>query len=169
VSSRAYCGALRDSFPSGRYLDAYSKARTADAITALGSLRPAEALLLVPRSASDSTVPAIGPHQDPEKCDPVFDNGTFVAAPGFKFEKVAVDLLEVGDVVRVQNGATPPSDGTIVSGAETSFDESSLTGEARPVKKNIGDKVLLGTINKSQAVDVRVDATGGVTMLVIQL
>jgi cation transport ATPase len=118
--------------------------------------------------ARSSSAPAIVPRSDPEKGDVLFDNGGLVTAPGFKFEKVAVDLLEVGDVVRVQNGATPPSDGTIVSGAETSFDESSLTGEARPVKKNVGDKVLLGTINKSKAVDVRVDAIGGVTMLVNQ-
>ncbi|KAG1820202.1 heavy metal translocatin [Suillus subaureus] len=149
----------------GRYLDAYSKARTADAITALGSLRPAEALLRTTGSASDSTASAIVPRNDPEKCDVSFDNGSFIASPGFRFEKVPIDLLEVGDVVRVQNGATPPSDGTIVSGAETSFDESSLTGEARLVKKNVGDEVLLGTINKSRAVDVRVNAIGGVTML----
>lgn len=149
----------------GRYLDAYSKERTADAITALGSLRPAEALLLTTGSASNSTASAIVPRNDPEKCDVSFDNGSFIASPGFRFEKVPVNLLEVGDVVRVQSGATPPSDGTIVSGAETSFDESSLTGEARLVKKNVGDKVLLGTINKSRAVDVRVDAIGGVTLL----
>lgn len=149
----------------GRYLDAYSKARTADAITALSLLRPSEALLLTINSASAPITPAIVPRNDPEKCDVSFDNGSCIASPGFRFERVPVDLLEVGDVVRVQNGATPPSDSTIVSGAETSFDESSLTGEARLVKKNIGDKVLLGTINKSRAVDVRVDAIGGVTML----
>ncbi|KAG1892472.1 heavy metal translocatin [Suillus subluteus] len=150
---------------TGRYLEAYSKARTADAITALGSLRPAEALVLSTCPASDSTAPTVVPRNDPEKCDVACDNGSLVASPGFKFEKVPVDLLEVGDVVRVQNGATPPSDGTIVSGMETSFDESSLTGEARLIKKNIGDKVLLGTINKSRAVDVQVDAVGGVTLL----
>ena len=124
---------------------------------------------MVPRSASNPIhgLPTV-PRNDPEKGDPLFDNGTLVAAPGFKFETMGVDLLEVGDVVRVQNGATPPSDGTIISGAETSFDESSLTGEARLVKKNVGDKVLLGTINKSKAVDVRVDAIGGVTMFVNQ-
>lgn len=156
-------------FLLGRYLEAYSKARTSDAITALGSLRPAEALILSPSSAFDSTLPAIVSHNDPEKCDVACDNGSLVASRGFKFEKVPVDLLEVGDVVRVQNGATPPSDGTIVSGAETSFDESSLTGEARLIKKNIGDKVLLGTINKSRSVDVRVDAIGGVTLSVAHL
>ncbi|KAG2128298.1 heavy metal translocatin [Suillus bovinus] len=149
----------------GRYLDAYGKARTADAITALSSLRPAEALLLTSGSGSGSTTPPIVSRNDPEKCDVLFDNGSFIASPGFKFEKVPVHLLEVGDVVRVQNGATPPSDGTIVSGAQTFFDESSVTGEARLVKKNVGDKVLLGTINRSRAVDVRVDAISGVTML----
>lgn len=122
-----------------------------------------------PCSASASTAPTVVPRNDPEKCDVAHDNDSLVASPGFKFEKVLVDLLEVGDVVRVQNGATPPSDGTIVSGPETSFDESFLTGEAQLIKKNIGDKVLLGTINKSRAVDVRVDAVDGVTLLVTQL
>lgn len=86
--------------------------------------------------------------------------------PGLKTEKVSVDLLEVGDIVRVLKGATPPSDGTIISGAETSFDESSLTGEARLIKKKAGDQVFLGTINKAKVVDVRVGAIGGVTMWV---
>ncbi|KAF9247029.1 heavy metal translocatin [Melanogaster broomeanus] len=151
----------------GRYLEAYSKARTADAITALGSLRPAEALLVTPRTASD-----LPPSEhdgildvDIEKGHTLADNGNLAAGPGLKVEKVSVDLLEVGDIVRVLNGATPPSDGIIVSGADTSFDESSLTGEAKPIKKKVGDQVFLGTINKAKAVDVRVHAVGGMTML----
>lgn len=92
------------------------------------------------------------------------ENGDLAVVPGLKVVKVSVDLLEVGDIVRVLNGATPPSDGTIVSGADTSFDESSLTGESRPTKKKVGDRVFLGTINKAKAVDVRLDAVGGVTM-----
>ncbi|KIJ20002.1 hypothetical protein PAXINDRAFT_126360, partial [Paxillus involutus ATCC 200175] len=151
----------------GRYLEAYSKARTADAITALGSLRPAEALLVTPRTTSD--VPLSGYNEiidaDVEKGDIIADNGNLTAGPGLKVEKVSIDLLEVGDIVRVLNGATPPCDGTIVFGAETSFDESSLTGEAKPIKKKVGDQIFLGTINKAKSVDVRVDAIGGVTML----
>lgn len=73
--------------------------------------------------------------------------------------------IEIGDVVRVLNGFSPPCDGTIVSSAETLFDESSLTGEAKPVKKGAGDQVFLGTINKSKVVDVRVDTVAGTTML----
>lgn len=74
-----------------------------------------------------------------------------------------MDLLEVGDIVRVQNGATPPVDGLVVSG-ESSFNESSLTGESRPIKKVVGDQVFLGTLNTARVVDVRVEAIGGETM-----
>ncbi|KAG6379412.1 heavy metal translocatin [Boletus reticuloceps] len=146
---------------TGRYLEAYSKARTADAITALASLRPPEALLLTPRDPSD--VDSYSSNADLEKGDPEKDDLAIV--PGHQIQKIYVDLLEVGDIVRVLNGATPPSDGTVVSGAGTSFDESSLTGEAKLITKKPGDQVFLGTINKEKAVDVRVDAVGGLTML----
>ncbi|KAL4075879.1 heavy metal translocatin [Scleroderma citrinum] len=147
----------------GRYLEAYSKARTADALTALGSLRPAEALLVSPGSPSDNWFWQ-SDDVDVEKGDGS-DNGNLAAKPGHKIDRVSVDLLEIGDVVRVLNGSSPPCDGTIVSGAETVFDESSLTGEAKPMKKEIGDKVFLGTINKSKVVDIRIDTVGGTTML----
>ena len=66
--------------------------------------------------------------------------------------------------MRVLHGSTPPADGTVVSGDGGAFDESSLTGESRLVKKQLGDKVFLGTINKAGVVDVRVDEIGGQTM-----
>lgn len=66
--------------------------------------------------------------------------------------------------MRIPSGATPPADATIVSTEDTVFDESSLTGESRPIKKTLGDKVLLGTINTGKMVDARVDAHGGATM-----
>jgi P-type E1-E2 ATPase len=84
--------------------------------------------------------------------------------PGFKVEKIDASLLEVGDIVRIQSGATPPADATIISGNETAFDESSLTGESRLIRKTGGDKVFMGTINKMQMVDAKVDAHGGATM-----
>lgn len=80
-------------------------------------------------------------------------------------ERIDAELLEVGDIVRVQHGGSPPADGTIVSGNGGAFDESSLTGESRLVKKQVGEDVFLGTINKGAVVDVRVNAIGGETML----
>ena len=85
---------------------------------------------------------------------------------GFHVEKVNVDLLEVGDIVRVFHGSTPPADGTIASEQGSQFDESSLTGESRPVKKSMGDSVFVGTINEGKVVDVRIAAIGGETMCV---
>lgn len=82
---------------------------------------------------------------------------------GSAFETVDATHLEVGDIVRVRNGSSPPADGTIVFG-ETFFDESSLTGESRPIKKKVGEPVFLGTINQGRPVDIRIDVVGGETM-----
>ena len=109
------------------------------------------------------TTPDSSSYSDAEKGDADIEAAQKDAPVGSRVQKVPVDYLEVGDIVRVQNGATPPADGTVVSG-ESSFDESSLTGESRPVHKAVGDQVFLGTINKSRAVDVRIDAIGGETM-----
>lgn len=61
-----------------------------------------------------------------------------------------------GDVIRLMPGETSPFDGTIVAG-QSQFDESSFTGEFRPVTKNTGDPVSAGTINQYQRVDVRIN------------
>lgn len=168
--------------PTGRYLEAYSKSRTADAITGLGNLRPSQAHLLVPISEVSSSLPSSSPLkavENPPPSDSDLEKGLLHAntnassesaslapvKPGLTVIKVPVDLLEVGDIVRVQNGATPPADGRVVEG-ESTFNESSLTGESRPIRKAVGDEVFLGTLNVSGVVDVRVEAVGGETMWV---
>ncbi|KIL55065.1 hypothetical protein M378DRAFT_188688 [Amanita muscaria Koide BX008] len=146
----------------GRFIDVKSKSRTTDAITALSSLRPSEALLAVPNrfSSSETSMKKLeeGSGESRE------ENSTGML-PGTKIRKVPVDLLEIGDVICVPYGATPSADGTLVDGETSMFDESSLTGESRLVSKQSGDKVYIGTINKSRTVHVKVDATGERTML----
>jgi len=150
---------------SGRFLEAYSKARTADAISALVMLRPTEALLLSPTESFDKPATVNYSHRnDLEKGDPNSEEGALSINAGFKVEKINANLLEVGDIVRIQRGATPPADATIVFGTDSAFDESSLTGESKLVKKTLGDKVFVGTVNKGEMVDARVDAIGGATM-----
>ncbi|KAL6309592.1 heavy metal translocatin [Sparassis latifolia] len=153
---------------AGRFLEAYSKGRTADAITALGKLRPTSALVFEDASTVTSTETssyAENRDLDIEKGDPSRQEKAFsTSRSGTKLERVDVDFLEIGDIVRVQHGASPPADGTVVAG-EGAFDESSLTGESRLVKKMSGDPVFLGTISTRGMVDVRVDAIGGETML----
>ena len=159
-SFRLFC--LVANASAGRLLESYSKARTADAITALGSLRPAEALLLVPRTDNDDEK-SFSDRDDLEKGDFV-ENGSLETTPGYRVQKVSVDLLEVGDVVRVQTGSTPPADGVVRPGQDTAFDESSMTGESTIVKKRAGDTVFLGTVNKSKSVDVQLTSIKGGTM-----
>lgn len=157
---------------AGRFLEAYSKGRTADAITALGKLRPSYAFLYTPAASEDNPAESLSstpsPHLKAVDIDLEKGNdlqGIRQSKSGVHVQSVPVDLLEVGDIVRVQHGASPPADGTLVAGVGAAFDESSLTGESRLVGKNIGDKVYVGTINKGSVVDVRVDAIGGETML----
>lgn len=132
----------------------------------LGQLRGTEALLLVPKHEVVAA-PSFAKTEDDMEKGLHAKAESLPAAGEFEVQKVHVDLLEVGDIVRVQPGSTPPADGTIFSHEETKFDESSLTGESREVKKRNGDQVFVGTINKLRMVDIRVDAIGGKTMCVL--
>lgn len=138
----------------GRCLEAYSKIKTSDAVSMLGKLRPAEALLLHSVGAHTSSN-FNGSTSDVTKQE--------IGESTPMIKKVPVDMLEVGDTILVQHGGSPPADGKISLG-ETKFDESSLTGESRPVQKKEGDVVFAGTINKGKAVRVLVDAVSGESM-----
>ncbi|KAF3018590.1 hypothetical protein E8E14_013271 [Neopestalotiopsis sp. 37M] len=77
---------------------------------------------------------------------------------------IAAELLDVGDTIQVTNGASPPCDGEVFQG-ESQFDESSLTGESRLIKKTHGDAVFAGTVNKGHPIQVRVTRVAGRSML----
>jgi len=68
---------------------------------------------------------------------------------------VPIELLTPGDLVRVRPGERLPMDGVVAAG-ESPVDESTLTGEAVPLRKKIGDEVFAGTLNTSGTLDVRV-------------
>jgi len=78
-----------------------------------------------------------------------------VDADGHEIE-VAVETLQIGDLVRVKPGEAFPADGEVVTGRSAS-DESTLTGEAVPVEKGVGDKVFSGTLNLWGALDFTVE------------
>ena len=59
---------------------------------------------------------------------------------------VAVEEVQVDDVVAVKSGDKIPVDGTVETGT-SSVNEANLTGESVPVKKDVGDGVHAGTIN----------------------
>ena len=61
-------------------------------------------------------------------------------------EKIPVEKVQIGDILKVLPGESIPTDGVIING-ETSIDQSTLTGESFPVDKSENDKVYSGTIN----------------------
>lgn len=63
-----------------------------------------------------------------------------------KEEKISVEKVQVGDILKVLPGESIPTDGRIISG-QTAIDQSTLTGESLPVDKEFGDEVYSGTIN----------------------
>lgn len=81
-----------------------------------------------------------------------------------KTRVVPVSELTTGDVVLVRPGASVPVDGVVVEG-RSSVNEAMITGESRPVSKEIGDEVIGGTTNTDGSLRVEVAKTGENTML----
>jgi Cu+-exporting ATPase len=79
-------------------------------------------------------------------------------------EEVSLTLIEVGDTLRVRPGEKVPVDGEITEG-RSSLDESMVTGESMPVTKEIGAKVIGGTLNSSVSFLMRAEKIGSDTML----
>lgn len=92
-------------------------------------------------------------------------------APKTAFVKTGDEILEIpvedvklGDIIVVKPGAAIPVDGTVVHGS-SSVDESAITGESIPVEKNIDDKVVAATINKSGYLEFTATRVGEDTTL----
>lgn len=69
---------------------------------------------------------------------------------------IEVEQVQINDTLVVKPGEIVPVDGRVIEG-ESTFDESSLTGESAPVEKKLGDELMSGSINGDRSVKVRVD------------
>ncbi|KRA64946.1 haloacid dehalogenase [Caulobacter sp. Root656] len=79
-------------------------------------------------------------------------------------EEVTLDLIAIGDRLRVRPGEKVPVDGELVEG-RVSIDESMVTGESMPITKETGDKVIGGAINKTGSFVMRAEKIGADTLL----
>jgi Cu2+-exporting ATPase len=78
------------------------------------------------------------------------------------YERVSVRRLRVGDIIRVLPAEAFPADGVLLQG-RTAVDESLITGESRPISRQVGDEVISGSHNLSAMVQMRVDRVGEAT------
>ena len=79
-------------------------------------------------------------------------------------EEVTLDLVVVGDHLRVRPGEKVPVDGVTAEG-RVSIDESLVTGESMPVTKEAGGKVIAGSLNKTGSFVMVAEKVGAETLL----
>ncbi|MBF0595928.1 copper-translocating P-type ATPase [Faecalibacter sp. WQ 117] len=83
---------------------------------------------------------------------------------GDQFKTKSIDLVEINDILVANAGEKIAVDGIIVKG-QSSFDESSLTGEPLPIDKGMNKRVFAGTINQNQSIHYKADKVGDDTVL----
>ena len=129
----------------GRTLEQRARQRAAKAFRALLALRPTVARLVVDRSDLERSLTA--DHQE-----------------------IPAEQVQVGQWLQVLPGDKLPVDGEVILG-QTTVDESMLTGEAMPVVKRPGDRVVAGSFNQSGAIAIQATRIGKDTTLaqIIQL
>lgn len=121
----------------GRSLEARARGRTGQAIASLMGLQPKTARIRNGPQAQDA------------------NQGE---------QEVAIEDIQVGNVINLRPGERVAVDGTVVSG--TSYiDESMLSGEPMPVPKQAGDAVTGGTVNGTGALSFEATRVGADTTI----
>jgi Cu2+-exporting ATPase len=92
----------------------------------------------------------------PDEAERVTDSGVV--------EVVPVTEVRERDVLLVRPGGRIPADGEVIEG-RPEIDESMLTGESRPVPKDVGDRVVAGSVVADSSLRIRVVAVGENTAL----
>jgi Cu+-exporting ATPase len=97
----------------GKYLEVLAKGKTSDALSKLTELAPETAHLVT-----------------------LDNDGSLVSEM-----EISTQLLQRNDIIKIVPGAKVPVDGIVIDG-QSHVNESMITGEARPIAKRTGDKVL---------------------------
>jgi Cu+-exporting ATPase len=79
-------------------------------------------------------------------------------------EDVPLDQVQVGDRLRVRPGEKLPVDGFVLEGT-SAVDESMVSGEAIPIEKRAGNRVIGGTVNGTGTLVIRAERVGSETLL----
>jgi Cu+-exporting ATPase len=87
-----------------------------------------------------------------------------LVAPTGRESDVPLEHVAAGDLLRIRPGENVPVDGTVVEGG-SHVDESMLTGEPEPVRKEAGARLSAGTTNGSGTLLMRAERVGGETLL----
>lgn len=78
--------------------------------------------------------------------------------------EVDIGMVKQGDILQISSGEQIPLDGIVVEG-KTYVDEAMMTGEPVPVKKELDDPVIGGTVNQQGSIRIQTTAVGANTTL----
>ncbi len=84
--------------------------------------------------------------------------------PDASDEELPLDAIRIGDCLRVRPGEAVPVDGSVTEGS-SAVDESMVTGESLPNAKQVGSRVIGGTINGTGSLVIRAETVGADTVL----
>ena len=88
-----------------------------------------------------------------------------IVMPDGRIETHPASHLKLDDIILVRPGASIPADGIVVEG-ESKVDEAMVTGESKPVDKEVDTAVIAGTVNTGDSsLRIRVNAVGDETAL----
>ncbi|XVF47412.1 hypothetical protein PTKIN_Ptkin03bG0107100 [Pterospermum kingtungense] len=126
----------------GKYLEVMAKGKTSDALAKLTDLAPDSARLLT-----------------------LDDDGNVVSEV-----EISTQLIQRNDIIKIIPGENIPVDGIVTDG-QSYVNESMITGEAQPIAKKPGDKVIGGTMNENGCLLVKATHVGSETALsqIVQL
>ncbi|XVE78866.1 hypothetical protein DITRI_Ditri14bG0012500 [Diplodiscus trichospermus] len=126
----------------GKYLEVVAKGKTSDALAKLTDLAPDSARLLT-----------------------LDDDGNVVSEM-----EISTQLIQKNDIIKIVPGEKVPVDGIVTDG-QSYVNESMITGEAQPIAKKPGDKVIGGTMNENGCLLVKATHVGSETALsqIVQL
>ncbi|XP_057451403.1 copper-transporting ATPase HMA4-like [Lotus japonicus] len=126
----------------GKYLEMVAKGKTSDALGKLTQLVPDKAYLVI-----------------------IDADGNVITET-----EIETQLIQKNDIIKIVPGAKIPIDGVVIKG-HSYANESMITGEAKPVDKSPGDKVISGTINENGCIVVKATHVGSDTALsqIVQL
>ncbi len=119
----------------GKWLEARAKRQTSEAIFALQKLWPENAKVL----------------------EKHWDSKDGIASE--EYRHLPLEQVMPGDRIAVLPGERIPVDGVIILGA-SHVDESLLTGESNPVKKDVGSPVIGGALNGEGVLVINAQAVG---------
>jgi Cu2+-exporting ATPase len=83
---------------------------------------------------------------------------------GGNTEIIALADLKIGDIVLVKPGTKVPADGKVIEG-RSELNESIITGESKPVVKDVSDMVIAGSMNGDGGLKVEITTIGEHTFL----